>query len=162
MEAEQLFLKLYNNNVRYLLCGGLAVNIYGIPRMTADIDILIDFNAANIASFETTVKKLGYKSILPLPLNQLADVKLRDQLISEKNLIAYSYFGAMQANMSLDVIIFSPLSFSDMWAEKEERSIDDAKVFLVSVNHLKLLKQNTGREQDKQDIINLNKFYPSE
>jgi len=43
MEYLQLFKKLSEEQVRYLICGGLAVNIYGIPRMTADIDLLLDF-----------------------------------------------------------------------------------------------------------------------
>ena len=43
MEYLELFSKLEQFKVRYLICGGLAVNIYGIPRMTADIDLLLDF-----------------------------------------------------------------------------------------------------------------------
>ena len=49
MEYEKLFDCFYNNKVRYVICGGLAVNIYGIPRMTADIDLIIDFSAENNA-----------------------------------------------------------------------------------------------------------------
>ncbi len=37
MEYLKLFKLLDAREVRYLLCDGLAVNIYGIPRMTADI-----------------------------------------------------------------------------------------------------------------------------
>ena len=43
MEYLELFSKLEQFKVRYLICGGLAVNIYVIPRMTADIDLLLDF-----------------------------------------------------------------------------------------------------------------------
>jgi len=32
--------ELYKRNVRYLLAGGLSVNLYGIPRVTQDIEML--------------------------------------------------------------------------------------------------------------------------
>ena len=48
MEYSLLFEQLEKQKIRYLLCGGMAVNIYGIPRMTADIDLLLDFNEDNI------------------------------------------------------------------------------------------------------------------
>lgn len=32
---------LYKNKVRYLIVGGLAVNLSGVPRVTQDIDIII-------------------------------------------------------------------------------------------------------------------------
>jgi len=43
MEYLKLFEQLQQHDIRYMLCGGLAVNVYGIPRMTADIDIVLDF-----------------------------------------------------------------------------------------------------------------------
>ena len=51
MEYLELFSKLEQFKVRYLICGGLAVNIYGIPRMTADIDLLLDFTEKNVTDF---------------------------------------------------------------------------------------------------------------
>ena len=41
MDYFKLFEALYLAKIKYLVCGGLAVNIYGIPRMTADVDLLI-------------------------------------------------------------------------------------------------------------------------
>jgi hypothetical protein len=52
MEIKKIFDVLNQYNVKYLVCGGLAVNIYGIPRMTADIDLLLDFEESNVLNFE--------------------------------------------------------------------------------------------------------------
>ena len=83
MEYSDLFRALSEHKIRYLICGGLAVNIYGIPRMTADIDLLIDFEERNIQSFENVLKQLDYKSYLPLPLSELLSKSKR----------AYSVYG---------------------------------------------------------------------
>ena len=52
MEIKKIFDVLNQYNVKYLVCGGLAVNIYGIPRMTADIDLLLDFEDNNISNWK--------------------------------------------------------------------------------------------------------------
>jgi DNA polymerase II small subunit/DNA polymerase delta subunit B len=37
---EKIFRSLNKAKVRYLVVGGVAVNIYGYPRFTGDLDIL--------------------------------------------------------------------------------------------------------------------------
>ncbi len=68
MEYLELFKRLSQQKIRYLICGGLAVNIYGIPRMTADIDLLLDFTDDNIEKFETAIKLLMYQSVFPISI----------------------------------------------------------------------------------------------
>ena len=35
-----IFKELNKRKIRYIICGGLAVNLLGIPRMTYDIDFM--------------------------------------------------------------------------------------------------------------------------
>lgn len=44
MFYDDFFSELYKNEVKYLLGGGHAVNIYGVVRSTYDIDILLDLS----------------------------------------------------------------------------------------------------------------------
>lgn len=62
IQLKALFESLNNKSVRYLLCGGLAVNLYGIPRMTADIDLIIDWDEKNVELFEDVLKENRFKS----------------------------------------------------------------------------------------------------
>jgi predicted translin family RNA/ssDNA-binding protein len=89
MEYRDVFRALQLRKVKYLLCGGLAVNIYGIPRMTADIDLLLEFNSENIERFTKAIESLKYSNLVPIELKTLVDVEIRKKLISEKNLVAY-------------------------------------------------------------------------
>src|SRR5437016_847151 len=100
-----LFETLYENQVRYLVCGGLAVNIYGITRMTADIDILLDFEKENLLKFEKCAKNLHYNSVVPLSISILSDEKSREKLMKTKNMAVYSYFSEAEGFMNLDVLI---------------------------------------------------------
>jgi hypothetical protein len=43
-----LFRCLHAHNVRYLLAGGLAMNLHGVPRMTMDVDLVLALDDENI------------------------------------------------------------------------------------------------------------------
>lgn len=158
MEYLELFKKLEQQKVRYLVCGGLAVNIYGIPRMTADIDILLDFTDENLDKFETTIKLLMYQSTIPLSIKTFINKEERQKAIKEKNLIAYSYFNSQSNHMSLDVLMDVPLQFEQLWTNKENRVVEGISLNIVSINHLIELKQYANRKQDIDDVILLSKL----
>lgn len=45
---ETVFHSLNNAGARYLVAGGVAVNIHGYQRMTVDLDLVIQLNSDNI------------------------------------------------------------------------------------------------------------------
>ena len=158
MEYELLFEALWKGKIRTLLCGGLAVNIYGIPRMTADIDLLIDFTPENLSSFEQTVKKLSYSPVVPVPFSMLNDKTQRMKLVQEKNMIAYSFYSSKSNYMSIDVLLDTPFTFELLWEKREKRMLDDYEVNLVSLLQLIEMKSYANRKQDQDDVILLSKL----
>ena len=51
------FVALLNlHKVRYVIVGGLAVNLYGYVRLTQDIDILIDPTTSNAIKMMKVIK----------------------------------------------------------------------------------------------------------
>lgn len=158
MDYLGIFEALNEKKIRYLLCGGLAVNIYGIPRMTADIDIILDFEEQNIDKFESVLKGLNYLKSVPVPLQELAEKAKRLVLIKEKNLIAFSFFNTQANRMSIDVLVDVPIDFSRLWENKTERKVNDFILNVVSMEDLISLKQYAGRAQDLNDIILLSKL----
>jgi hypothetical protein len=158
MEYIELFEQLQKQEIRYLVCGGLAVNIYGIPRMTADIDILLDFEEENISRFENAMEVLEYHSSIPVSLITLLDKAERDRIIKDKNLIAYSFFNSRSEYMTLDVLIDVPFSFDLMWNQREIRKQDDLSINIVSLQHLIDMKKYSDRQQDNDDVLLLTKL----
>lgn len=64
---------LYKSKVRYLIVGGLSVNLYGVPRVTQDIDIVIAMDRDNVLKITSLLKELGYVPRLPVSPDDLAN-----------------------------------------------------------------------------------------
>lgn len=158
MEYGKLFSTLNQYKVRYLICGGLAVNIYGIPRMTADIDLLLDFEDQNVDNFENAIKLLSYKSSVPLSLKVFVNKKEREKVVKEKNMLAYSYFSSAAGYINLDVLLDVPVSFEEMWQSRTEKCSENSALPLVSLEHLIELKTYANRIQDQKDVLLLSKL----
>ncbi|MFC1595666.1 nucleotidyltransferase domain-containing protein [Candidatus Margulisiibacteriota bacterium] len=54
--------KLESNNIQYMLTGSMASNYYGTPRMTHDIDIVIQISASQVQKFHQLFKEDYYIS----------------------------------------------------------------------------------------------------
>jgi hypothetical protein len=158
MQYLQLFQSLHANQVMYLICGGVAVNIYGIPRMTIDIDILISFEAENVARLEKSLAALGYQPFAPVPVNWLCQGEQREKLIREKNMIAFSFYHQSAKYINLDVVLVCDSPFESLWCRKEVRKVEDFEVFIVSLEDLIHLKKQTGRPKDLADLAALGKL----
>jgi hypothetical protein len=144
--------------VRYLLCGGLAVNIYGVPRMTADIDLILDFDEDNLKQFEICVVNALYQSQLPISLSLLSNKQERIRLIKDKNLIAFSYFNTKANVMSMDILIDVPIVFEELWERKSTRQNDGSPIHIVHIDDLIKLKEYSNRKQDLEDIYLLSQI----
>ena len=59
MKIEELFGALNDSGVRYLLIGGTASILYGVPRTSIDIDIAIGDSKENLGETVASLKKLG-------------------------------------------------------------------------------------------------------
>ena len=47
MDYLEIFKNFNSRSIHYIVVGGLAVNFLGVPRMTYDIDIVIDLDKKN-------------------------------------------------------------------------------------------------------------------
>ncbi len=153
-----LFNSFQKNEVRYLICGGLAVNLHGVPRMTADIDIILDLSEQNIDRFQKSVSETNYKLSIPVQLKDISDSKFRTKLKTEKNLVALSFYNPDKDFVVLDVLIDFPEEFEKLWSNREIKKVKDVNINLVSIDDLIALKKYSDRIQDQQDIHYLSKI----
>ena len=74
--------------IRYLIVGGLAVNLHGYRRFTADVDILLALDKENLEKMTRIMRSMGYAERLPVELKELSDEKKIRQLLEEKGMTA--------------------------------------------------------------------------
>jgi hypothetical protein len=153
-----LFKALKDHDIDYLLIGGLAVNLHGVPRMTMDVDLLIALDTDNITKLEACSQYLGLRPNVPVKLADLADASKRETLFLEKHLIALSLIGTKPETPTVDIVIHHPLDFKKAYQNKIERDVSGTPVMLASIEDMITLKKAAGRAQDLADIVHLERF----
>lgn len=153
-----LFKALNVHQIDYLLIGGLAMNLHGVPRMTMDVDLVIALDSKNISKLINCVDDLGLYPSVPVKLEDLADESKCEALFLEKNLIALSLISNTPATPTVDIVIHHPLNFQQAYANKVERDISGTPVLLACIEDMITLKKAAGRAQDLSDITHLERF----
>ncbi len=153
-----LFKALNTYQIDYLLVGGLAMNLHGVPRMTMDVDIVIALNRNNIAKLIDCINELGLYPSVPVKLEDLADTKKCEVLCKDKNLIALSLISKTPATPTVDIVIHHPLNFELAFANKVERNLAGTPVIVASVEDMIVMKKFACRQQDLADIAHLEAF----
>lgn len=76
--------RLNEKDVRYVLIGGFAMNYYGLPRATEDIDLLIDPSSNNISKIKNALSFLpdnAVKEVAPDDVEKYEVVRVADEII---------------------------------------------------------------------------------
>ncbi|MBA4392255.1 MAG: hypothetical protein C0407_01765 [Desulfobacca sp.] len=150
---EALFIK----KVDYLIVGGLAVNLYGIPRVTQDIDLIISTKKPNIVKIISVLKNLGYLPRLPVDPKDLTDSDKVKDWIENKNLKAFSFYHRKDNYKVVDLLLDHPLNFEDSYKNKTIKQVKHIDIYLASISDLIKTKKVSGRMQDTSDIKMLKK-----
>ncbi len=153
----ELFEELYKNQIKYLILGGLAVNLYGVPRATQDIDIAVSFEQENIIKLITLLKKLGYVPRLPVDPQELTDANKVKDWIKNKNLKAFNFYHQHDNYKVIDIILAFPLDFEESFKHKTVKRVKDIEIYLASIDDVIKTKELSGRAQDLNDIEMLKK-----
>lgn len=130
--------------IAYAVCGGVAVTAHGAPRMTKDIDLLVE--RGDVARILEIVRPLGYAfPALPMVFDEGTPRERHVQRVSKL---------AGKEHLLLDLLIVDgPLAgaLDDRIAIPTEHGV----VCFVSRATLLRLKRLAGRAQDLADIEKL-------
>ena len=157
MFYEDVFRALQDKKVRYAIAGGVAVNLHGIPRMTADLDLILDLNRENLLRFLEVMKDLGYRPRLPVDASELLDEHKRNDWITNRNLLAFTFFNQQKQFEEVDVLLEASKD-SALIERCESIQVGDLSIHLISVDDLIELKRSAARQQDIADVNSLIKL----
>jgi len=140
---RDVFKSLQEFNVQYVVIGGIAAVLHGVPRATFDLDILIDATPEN-------AQKL---------LDALTDAKLGTaSLVSTEELLTHE-ITIFKDRVRIDVQTVTPgLNFADAWKNRQELEYQGQSFFVVSREDLIASKKATGRDVDLEDVRLLNLY----
>jgi hypothetical protein len=145
LSAQAEIFKLLEGT-EYLLTGGLASIIYGVPRHTLDIDILIPHTSANevIKKF----KIFGIKSI-STEEGQFPIEFLDYDYMAIGNVVTFG------GKVKVDVITLKE-DFNNVWQKLWNKKfiviIEDVEVPTISIDDLIEFKVISNRPIDKEDV----------
>jgi predicted nucleotidyltransferase len=154
----EIFRELAKEDVKYVIAGGIAVNLLGVPRFTADLDLIVALEQKNVKKFAKCMTRLGFKPKVPVTAAMFADPKNREAWIKERNMIVFSFWRPDRPHEVVDVFVKEPIPFKKLWSKREQVSIENIKIPVISIDHLVQLKKQAGRLQDISDIEALKKL----
>ncbi len=130
------------NKVEYILIGGLAVILHGMPRFTIDMDVFVKISSQNIENLRKALKTIfkedkSIDEITPQELTKYAVIR----------------YGPPEGNYYIDIMtkIGDAFGYEDL--EYEIFEIKGVKVRIATAETLLKMKKNTIREKDKMDVF---------
>ena len=152
---EEIFQQLNHQKVKYLVVGGIAVNLYGFYRATEDVDIILYLEDSNLKKFVKAVKKLNLVPRVPVRVEDFANKELRQVWIKEKNMKAFTLYDPDYQKKYLDVVIDHSVSFREAYKERQIFKDGKLSIPVISISDLIKMKKAASRERDKIDIKGL-------
>lgn len=138
-ELSQIISALEDGGIEYAVCGGLALTIYGFPRATFDIDVLIRPESLEkayeiAAKYEYDIRGL--------------DMSFKERAVEIRRVSKIDDDGEV---LSLDLLLVTP-KVEDVWETRENLIWQDKKLWIVSREGLIKMKKLAGRAKDLIDV----------
>jgi hypothetical protein len=154
----QILSGLNTAKVRYLVAGGLAVNIYGVERLTGDLDILLDPSIENLGLFWDYLTGAGFRCRVPIERHEFCDSKNWRKWIRQKGAKVITFYDQADPLKQVDVLIASPVPYSKADRGGVSIPLGGEPVRVVGLKDLILMKQKSGRPKDRLDIAALKRL----
>jgi hypothetical protein len=140
-ELRSVLAALDQARVDYALVGGLAVAVWGAPRATKDIDVLVQ--PADLPRAMASVRACGFTlEALPMEFKDGTTMKRVSKVDTTGNL------------MTVDFILVDH-NLETAWESRTRLPLGDEQVVVISRESLIAMKALAARPQDLADIQNL-------
>jgi predicted nucleotidyltransferase len=158
MIYEEIFKEFESVGVRYLVVGGMAVNLFGYARLTMDMDIMVDLSDENLARIVDVMSRHGYSPRVPVSPEELISAEKRDEWIREKGAIVFTFINRQKPFKQIDIFLCNPIDFEEAYKNKVVMTIGDMKMNIISIDDLIRIKSSAGRPRDLEDIHHLERI----
>ena len=133
---QGVFASLHSHERKYLVIGGIAAVLHGVPRATFDLDILIEASPGNAIRLLDALEEAG--------LGTAALVTAEELLANEITVFS--------DRVRIDVQTATPgLRFETAWPSRQEITYKGQPMYVVSRRDLIASKRASGRAIELED-----------
>jgi predicted nucleotidyltransferase len=155
IKISDILKALNDAEIRYVIVGGVAVNLHGHARFTKDLDLIFAFDEDNLIRAMRILENIHFSPLLPVDMLSFANPELRSQWINEKGMVVFQLIDRAQIDRQIDVFVDTPIPFETLYAARENVALGGTNAPTASINHLIEMKTIAGRPQDISDIHKL-------
>ncbi|MFC1584053.1 DUF6036 family nucleotidyltransferase [Fibrobacterota bacterium] len=136
-KLQDVFKSFQKHEVRYVVIGGIASILHGVPRATFDLDLLIEASPDNAQKLLDALLSAGFGT---------ASLTNKDDVLSNEITI-------FKDKVRIDVQTSTPgITFENAWKNKNIMKYQDQDFFVLSREDLIHSKKAAGRDVDLEDV----------
>lgn len=136
-QLQGVFLCFQKHEVKYVIIGGIASVLYGVPRATFDLDILIEATPLNAKRLLEALLEAGFGT---------ASMTTAEDVVAHEITI-------FKDRVRVDVQTLTPgIEFADVWKNRETMKYNEQIFYLLSKDDLIASKRASGRAVDLEDV----------
>lgn len=134
---QDVFRSFQQHKVKYVIIGGIASTLHGVPRATFDMDILIEATPDNARRLLDAFLDSGLGTA---------------SLTTVEDLLAHE-ITVFKDRVRIDVLTSTPgVSFQDAWQRRQIMNYHGQEFYVLSKDDLIASKRAAGREVDLEDV----------
>jgi len=134
---QDVFRFFQQHEVKYVVIGGIASVLHGIPRATFDLGILIEATAENAQRLLAAMENAGFGTAT---------------MTNAEDILAHE-ITVFNDRVRIDVHTHTPgVSFQDAWDRRKTVTYEGQEFFILSKEDLIRSKRASGRDVDIEDV----------
>ncbi len=134
---QSAFESFRSHEVKYLVIGGVAAILYGVPRATLDLDILIEGSVENARRLLQAMEAAGFGTAALVTPEEVAATEVT----------------IFRDRARIDVQTSTPgIDFAAAWERREEMTFQGVRFYVASKEDLIASKEAAGRPRDLEDV----------
>jgi len=153
---KKILKELTERGVQFIVCGGVAVVLHGVERMTLDLDLVVEMSHENLQRFIDAMRALNLVPRVPVPPEDLLSPEKVRIMIEEKHMAAFSFINLKNPFQQVDILILEKVD--DFLSDAEVQDVGGFEIKIASKERLIEMKKRAGREKDLLDIQSLQRL----
>lgn len=146
-ELMLFWTSLNANSVKYIMVGGIAINLHGYIRTTNDIDVWIEDTVDNRGRLRKALREYGMGDFFMMETLQIIP--------------GWTYFhlnNGMRMDLMVDVKGLEGFGFNECMQLASIADVHEINVPFLHINHLIASKKAANRPKDQLDVIQLERI----